>query len=445
VRIAKVFKQSRCRDTSAIIHAKIAPMGTGQRFRTLDGWRGICALLVAIGHFGVDDHFRSVALIRNSFLWVDFFFVLSGFVIAHAYADRLHSARDVQFFIVRRFARLWPLHIVTLLAFLFLYLLTLRFPGLSTGFGMISVGSFLSNVFLLHDFALHDWLTWNYPSWSISAEFYTYLAFATLVVAWAIRPLPCAIASGLGFLILLLAAPRFAGSAHTYGAVRCLYGFFAGVLVWRLRTSVVVPTGWLTPLEAVLVGAIGLLIAYAGRTPYEIIVPVFFAAVVLVFSKEGGSLSKLLRSRPMSFLGDRSYSIYMVHAFIGVLFYDVITTVGSKFGVHVFNGRGISIGPYTDLLTVAYIGVVIAVSAISYRMIELPGQRLIPQLIKHRLARQLVNQALSPKPDNPRAFCASGTDYSEIPKTFWNIEEMQWLVKQLIATLKRTNREIQSQ
>ena len=56
--------------------------------------------------------------IRHSYLFVDFFFVLSGFVIAHAYGDRLKSPLEVWQFIVRRFGRVWPLHIAVLAAFI---------------------------------------------------------------------------------------------------------------------------------------------------------------------------------------------------------------------------------------------------------------------------------------------------------------------------------------
>ena len=59
------------------------------RFTALDGWRGICALLVALYHFHATSHVEQLGLVRNAYLFVDFFFVLSGFVITYAYADRL--------------------------------------------------------------------------------------------------------------------------------------------------------------------------------------------------------------------------------------------------------------------------------------------------------------------------------------------------------------------
>ncbi|HEY2889571.1 MAG TPA: acyltransferase family protein [Dongiaceae bacterium] len=89
-----------------------------RKFAALEGWRGVSAVFVAISHFGhgVVRHLGDAAFIRHSYLFVDFFFVLSGFVIAHAYADRLHDATDLRAFALRRIGRLWPLHAAVLVA-----------------------------------------------------------------------------------------------------------------------------------------------------------------------------------------------------------------------------------------------------------------------------------------------------------------------------------------
>lgn len=65
------------------------------RFDALDGWRGIAALMVSLFHFNAYHHFVASPFIRNAHLYVDFFFVLSGFVIAHAYADKLTGGGGV--------------------------------------------------------------------------------------------------------------------------------------------------------------------------------------------------------------------------------------------------------------------------------------------------------------------------------------------------------------
>ena len=62
------------------------------RFVALDSWRGICALLVALFHVPIIGVMRQVTLVSNGYLFVDFFFVLSGFVIATVYERRLGDA-----------------------------------------------------------------------------------------------------------------------------------------------------------------------------------------------------------------------------------------------------------------------------------------------------------------------------------------------------------------
>ena len=76
------------------------------RFTALDGWRGICALLVALYHFHATSHFEQLAFIRHAYLLVDFFFVLSGFVITYAYWARLHTLRETGVMMWRQLGRL---------------------------------------------------------------------------------------------------------------------------------------------------------------------------------------------------------------------------------------------------------------------------------------------------------------------------------------------------
>ncbi len=77
-----------------------------ERFAILDTWRGVCASLVALGHCTIYGHLFDLHFVRGAYLWVDFFFVLSGFVITHAYGERVSSWRQVKAFMLRRFGRL---------------------------------------------------------------------------------------------------------------------------------------------------------------------------------------------------------------------------------------------------------------------------------------------------------------------------------------------------
>ena len=87
------------------------------RFDVLDAMRGICALIVALYHFNTTGLLSQLGIVKHGWIFVDYFFVLSGFVIAHSYGARLAERTvGVPRFIALRFGRIYPLHIVVLAA-----------------------------------------------------------------------------------------------------------------------------------------------------------------------------------------------------------------------------------------------------------------------------------------------------------------------------------------
>src|SRR5258706_11891723 len=131
----------------------------GLRFRALDSWRGVCALLVAAHHLEVRGFFYWQPLVRNAWLFVDFFFVLSGFVIAHAYGEKLSNGADIKAFVMRRFGRLWPLHVAVLLALVVIELSRLAIvplPPIAGDYVAFSEGrspyAIVTNFFLVQSF-----------------------------------------------------------------------------------------------------------------------------------------------------------------------------------------------------------------------------------------------------------------------------------------------------
>ena len=76
-------------NTSPANEASGSVLETRIHFGVLDSWRGVAALLVALFHLNILSSIYSLHFIRNSYLFVDFFFVLSGFVISHSYGHRL--------------------------------------------------------------------------------------------------------------------------------------------------------------------------------------------------------------------------------------------------------------------------------------------------------------------------------------------------------------------
>src|ERR1700722_1022832 len=152
------------------------------RFRVLDSCRGLCAVAVMLFHMDAKTHFYALPLVRNSWVAVDFFFVLSGFVIASAYSRRLQTVADAGRFALRRFGRLYPLHLAVLLVYVGIELGRVTILRAADAFsGDTSVSALFENLLLLQGFT-PDHETWNYPAWSISVELWTNFAFALLAV-----------------------------------------------------------------------------------------------------------------------------------------------------------------------------------------------------------------------------------------------------------------------
>ena len=368
-----------------------------EKLLALEGWRGLCALIVAVLHLPAASHITPLALVGNAHLFVDFFFVLSGFVLSHAYMARLETLADARFMIWRRIARLWPLHVALLLAFIALEISGPVLAGIAgvrwTGVLFDPASSSLreaipTHLLLLHSFGLHDRLTWNIPSWSIAAEFWTYVVFAAvMVVAPRLRlVIAVALAAG-GALVVILYSKNLMATHFDLGFFRCLYGFFVGHLVYRLASPLRMHRGLASIAEiGCVVGVVALVSGY-GRSPLAYAAPLLFGVVISVFARSGGLVSDLLGSRPFVALGTWSYSIYMVHALLVALVHRLLLVIGQHIGQPLLtladgpNGAVTLIafgGPWImDLVTLGYLAALIFISALTWRWIEMPAQRYL--------------------------------------------------------------------
>lgn len=370
--------------------------GAPHRFLVLDSLRGLCACLVALFHLKSNGAIVDSALIRNSWIFVDFFFVLSGFVIGASYRDRLCQGYPVRDFLWLRFMRLYPLHFAMLMVFLAFEIA----KPLLGGMGMIlttqpfepprSLEQLLSSLLFLQIFGFHDVIVWNGPSWSIAAEMWTYLLMALLLHfggrhATALT----AVVLGAALLVLIAYGPPFLDHTHSMSLVRCLLGFSIGMLSFQAFQR------WSGRLPKVRGGsswaelaAVALCVAFVclhSEGPSILLAPFVFAIAVLVFAREAGLVSRLLARRPFLFLGTISYSIYMVHIFVQARFID-LALVASKLGlgrlavVDDTSGRaqkslGSPENPWLgDLLTFGALGSVILFAWLTYLWIERPAR-----------------------------------------------------------------------
>jgi len=372
-----------------------------KRFEALDSWRGIAACLVAFHHLArsVDSHLNGPGLIPNSYLFVDFFFVLSGFVIAANYEKRLAEGFSVWRFALLRFGRLYPLHLSMLLA-----LILLRLAHAASGLGapspfqppLWSADTVVASLLLVHSLHLFDFNPWNGPSWSISTEFYTYLLFAAAVALSRRRIvlllLPVAVASALALWALVGSI----GTTFDWGLIRCIFGFSVGAITWHVHR-----VGWLrsgSVLELTSVVLIVAFVCHAGNSSLSLAAPAVFALAVLVFAAEAGAVSRLLRAPAWLWLGERSYSIYMVHFLVVWLLADCVKLLSLAQIELIAASENASRLWQNDVLFLIYIVLVLGVAAVSYRMIEVPARSWFIRRLAAPRARQDAHIAMRTAP-----------------------------------------------
>lgn len=374
------------------------------RFLVLDSWRGICALLIVLFHFPADNFMNDNSFMNSGFLAVDFFFVLSGFVVTSAYAARLQSPKNIKRFVFVRFGRLYPLHLFMLCAFAGFELLRIAAPKLAGGgdvpfSGPTNLQSLATNLLLIHGWGIESGLTWNSPSWSISAEFFAYLYFALvtgiLPKMWRLPVLAAVIVAAP--VVLVLYSPHYMDASFDYGLIRCLFGFSLGVMLYTLRgerigqaRSAIEANGvsgndhlrWSVAEIAVVIAVIVFMTLF-GTTPIGIASPLIFALAIHVFAHEAGLLSKFLLKRSLIFLGSISYSLYMVHIFIqsriinAANFMERRINLGmiGEIDMHGLMQTGLAAGkPFLGLaLTILMVIVVIIAASVTWRFIEMPA------------------------------------------------------------------------
>lgn len=350
-------------------------------FVTLNIFRGFFALMVAFLHMSAwySSKILNNNFVLNSYIFVDFFFVLSGFVITANYFNK--NTFLISDFIKKRLLRVYPLHFLTLLIFLFLELgknfSSSSLVNNSTDYN--NTYNFFGNLFLINSIyfpKLNDleFLTWNFPSWSISAEVFSYIFFS-LILKVCLRYNKSSfyiisfIISITSFLILYSINLDF-NYFYTYdfGFLRCLAGFFSGVFAYYvhknhlLNWKIIKNHTFINFLELTFFIILFFLLYNLKYIVlnYGFIYFIFFPLFILIFSLENGFLSNFFNSfQLLHRIGNISYSIYMIHVIINLLFNVLFIRI---LHIPAF---------YYFILIPINIFVIIFVSNITYKNIEL--------------------------------------------------------------------------
>ena len=366
---------------------------------TLTPLRGIAAILVVVFHSNLmltsflpiwEPHF-----ITSGWLWVDFFFVLSGFIIAYVYGDAFKdtiTSGDYWKYIKARFARVYPLHVVTLLWSLICAIIILHYAdGVAPFFGdMFSPSSAIPSLLFLQTFGLYIAAPLNSPSWSLSTEWWVYMVFPLLVPLFSrlkgtgiviMVICVCGLFAFIKYYLGPVGLPFPGGSPSLniitdFGIFRCLAGFLMGMLLFRVyEESIAIRL--LSKSWAFSVFSLGVIVAmHVGAE--DILIIALFPFVILTAAYNNTMIKRVLDTPVLQRLGDWSFSIYMVHTPLMQCFWiyqiRINPTMIAQFPGAPFGPLNVTWGLITCVVVVA---LTLLVAALSYRFIEVPARRYL--------------------------------------------------------------------
>ena len=315
-------------------------------------------MILHIVSFGLGDP-NEPWLVHEGYLAVDFFFFLSGYILAGTYGTRMaagRSARGYLDYVLRRFGRLFPLHWAVLAAIVLLHPVYAPMR--------IAEEATLTQRWCIWPAGDNDWI--NLPAWSISTEWAASLLFPVFV--WAglqgspRRSWTTAVACVAGLIWTAYEHEwnlNIWRSSVTYlPLARCFADFGLGVVGYRARDAA-------KPLASDLVVGLllaGVVLTLALEASDVVIVAVIFPTVIGIAGNTG-RIAKTLSVAPLHRLGVISYSIYLTHypivQFIRRFWPDLSSTGGA----------------IAYALTTA--AVTIAVASVTYRVIEVPCRELL--------------------------------------------------------------------
>lgn len=289
-----------------------------REIRSLTSLRGVGALWVAIGHLSwtlpPEGLIAVFPFIRMGYLAVDFFFILSGFVLTLVFFKDLNTF-SIKEFLVRRVFRIVPTHLVILLLFgIFVFIYGIEYVSPEKYSGI----NFIKSIFLVQSFTdnRETFFSWNYPSWSLVYELWIFPVviltvyflrrFFKYLAAIPILPLVILIV-----YILVTQDAEFLSDVHTIqGALlRCIPECLSGSLL-----AISIHQGKHTVPHGLLVSFLGVAsIVSTYLTPQWIFIPIWIVFLYFVISYLAKNDLPILSRFGLYYLGLWSYSIYLVH------------------------------------------------------------------------------------------------------------------------------------
>lgn len=312
----------------------VVPLASSERkppLPALTGVRTLLALNIVFFHFTPPHLHYLYPLIDNSFVFVGFFFLLSGYVLTYNYADREKPLLKRDFWIARC-ARLYPVYLLSL---------AISLQMLAAEWSARSHGEFWAGL-AMAPLLLQGWSPslatfWNTVAWTLSSELMLYLTFPwllrlrwpktasrlvlLLLVLWALGLVPHMVYLRLNPDHLMGPANRYSSGfwirALKYSPPAYICTFLAGMTLGRLHLRLT-----MTRLQRtwVALGSLTLLVLFfataVGHVPYlllhgGLLVPLF-AALALGLSGQN-IVASIFAWRPLAWLGQTTYCLYLLH------------------------------------------------------------------------------------------------------------------------------------
>lgn len=383
-------------------------MTASKYLNNLTPMRGIAALLTVIYHVDLMIGNGGDMLVKQSqsmvlsrmYLMVDFFFILSGFIMFYVYGKMFASnvnKASFKKFTVARFARVYPLHFFT-----FCYCIVLFFISGRIGIPKIPVlqientsFSMLTNTLLLHSMNFHNWFSWNHASWSISVEWWAYMLFPFLVAPisnmHSSKKIIIAMLCFIGYLAItfliipIVTVPKeipfvkanpsqlTINVAYQYGYIRCLCGFILGMMVYQAYSA-----KWLSKFLAngyilLVLTLLSFISMHFNLPDFVTIIPFPFILLSGAYGSVG--IDNFFANKFLQRLGDWSFSIYLVHQ-------PLLFTIGSVMSyLNSLDANKPVTGPPPKpemltgwLICIAFIVLTLLISFITYKYIEVPAR-----------------------------------------------------------------------
>lgn len=366
------------------LREKVMSAHTNQYLSALTALRGIAALWVVVFHMDVIIFYRELGtlmphtwsgLITKGYLWVDFFFILSGFIICHIYGEQLSenlSLSKIKKYLISRFFRIYPLHLFTLLLLIgFVVIVSALAPSAIDDSWHLYFDwrALVSNIFLTNAMNQHTYLSWNIVSWSIGAEWWTYLYGIGLFYCIGNKRKKNMIAvtmlSLIGLFLLVYFYPNNTlDITYDFGFLRCLFEFSLGVMsykVFKLELGQCI----FHKDRYFFMALIAILAVFHWRFNDLLTIPLF-SILVLCAASNQGSVLRVLSTSSLQNLGRISYSIYLMHGVWFMLFWFALPIIKRTWLIESFTLLEVAI------YAITFITLTLISAKFSYQFVEVP-------------------------------------------------------------------------